>query len=40
MLHGTRYSPHHNPVEQVWAALKAFIANAYARRYSLYGLFF
>jgi hypothetical protein len=24
---GARYSPHDNPVERIWAALKAFIAN-------------
>ncbi|MEV8636056.1 IS630 family transposase [Streptosporangium sp. NPDC051023] len=27
MLFGARYSPHDNPVERIWAALKAFIAN-------------
>ncbi|MEV4250793.1 IS630 family transposase [Streptosporangium canum] len=27
VLFGARYSPHDNPVERVWAALKAFIAN-------------
>ncbi|MEU1736106.1 bacterial transcriptional activator domain-containing protein, partial [Streptosporangium sp. NPDC020145] len=25
--YGARYSPHDNPVERIWAALKAFIAN-------------
>ncbi|ACZ90096.1 IS630 family transposase [Streptosporangium roseum] len=27
VLYGARYSPHDNPVERIWAALKAFIAN-------------
>ncbi|MEU6722015.1 IS630 family transposase [Nonomuraea sp. NPDC046802] len=27
LLYGARYSPHDNPVERIWAALKAFIAN-------------
>jgi transposase len=27
LLFGARYSPHDNPVERIWAALKAFIAN-------------
>src|SRR4051812_33767482 len=27
LLHGARYSPHDNPVERIWAALKAFVAN-------------
>ncbi|MFI6887398.1 IS630 family transposase [Streptosporangium canum] len=27
LLYGARYSPHDNPVERVWAGLKAFIAN-------------
>ncbi|MFD8527766.1 IS630 family transposase [Streptosporangium canum] len=27
LLYGARYSPHDNPVERVWAVLKAFIAN-------------
>ncbi|MFI7535132.1 IS630 family transposase [Streptosporangium sp. NPDC049376] len=27
MSYGARYSPHDNPVERIWAALKAFIAN-------------
>jgi transposase len=27
VLHGARYSPHDNPVERVWAALKAWLAN-------------
>jgi transposase len=30
LLHGARYSPHDNPVERVWAALKAYMANAAA----------
>jgi transposase len=28
VLHGTCYSPHDNPVERIWAALKAWLANA------------
>jgi transposase len=28
VLHGARYSPHDNPVERVWAALKAWLANS------------
>jgi len=27
VLHGARYSPHDNPVERVWSALKAWLAN-------------
>ena len=27
MLHGARYSPHDNPVERVWGALKAWLAD-------------
>jgi hypothetical protein len=27
VLYGARYSPHHNPVERIWAALKAYLAN-------------
>jgi hypothetical protein len=27
LLFGARYSPHDNPVERIWAALKAHIAN-------------
>ncbi len=27
LWYGARYSPHDNPVERIWAALKAFIAN-------------
>jgi transposase len=27
VLHGTRYSPHDNPTERIWAALKAWLAN-------------
>jgi transposase len=28
VLHGARYSPHDNPTERIWAALKAWLANA------------
>jgi hypothetical protein len=28
VLHGARHSPHDNPVERIWGALKAFLANA------------
>jgi transposase len=28
VLHGVRYSPHDNPVERIWAALKASLANS------------
>jgi DDE superfamily endonuclease len=28
VLHGARYSPHDNPVERIWAALKSWLANA------------
>jgi transposase len=28
VLHGARYSPHDNPVERIWGALKAWLANA------------
>jgi transposase len=28
VLHGARYSPHDNPVERIWAALKAALANS------------
>jgi transposase len=28
VLYGARYSPHHNPVERIWAALKACLANS------------
>jgi transposase len=28
VLYGARYSPHDNPVERVWAALKAWLANS------------
>jgi transposase len=28
VLHGARYSPHDNPVERVWAVLKAWLANS------------
>ncbi len=27
LLYGARYSPHDNPVERIWAALKAYVAN-------------
>jgi hypothetical protein len=26
VLHGARYSPHDNPVERIWGALKAYLA--------------
>jgi DDE superfamily endonuclease len=28
VLHGARYSPHHNPVERIWAVLKTCLANS------------
>jgi len=28
VLYGACYSPHHNPVERIWAALKACLANS------------
>ena len=28
VLHGARYSPHDNPVERIWGALKAWLTNA------------
>jgi transposase len=28
VLHGARYSPHDNPTERVWGALKAWLANS------------
>jgi transposase len=28
VLHGARYSPHDNPVERIWAALKAWLADS------------
>ena len=28
VLHGARYSPHDNPVERIWAALKGWLANS------------
>jgi transposase len=28
VLHGARYSPHDNPVERIWGALKAVLANS------------
>lgn len=27
LLYGARYSPHHNPVERIWGALKTYLAN-------------
>ena len=30
LLYGARYSPHDNPIERIWATLKAFIANTAA----------
>jgi transposase len=27
VLHGARYGPHDNPVERIWGALKAWLAN-------------
>jgi hypothetical protein len=27
LVYGARYSPHHNPVERIWGALKAALAN-------------
>jgi transposase len=27
LVYGARYSPHHNPVERVWGALKTALAN-------------
>ena len=27
LLYGARYSPHDNPVERIWAALKNYVAN-------------
>jgi transposase len=27
VLHGARYSPHDNPIERIWGALKAWLAN-------------
>jgi transposase len=27
ILHGARYGPHDNPVERIWGALKAYLAN-------------
>ncbi len=32
VLYGAGYSPHDNPVERIWAALKAFIANTAVSR--------
>jgi transposase len=31
LLYGTRYSPHDNPVERIWAALKNYVANTAVR---------
>ena len=28
VLHGARYSPHDNPVERIWGALTAYLANS------------
>jgi transposase len=28
VLHGARYSPHDNPTERIWGALKAWLANS------------
>jgi transposase len=28
VLHGARYSPHDNPTERIWGALKAYLANS------------
>jgi transposase len=28
LLYGARYSPHHNPVERIWGALKVALANS------------
>jgi transposase len=28
LLYGARYSPHHNPVERVWGAMKRHLANS------------
>jgi transposase len=28
LLYGARYSPHHNPVDRIWGALKASLANS------------
>ena len=28
LLYGARYSPHHNPVERVWGAMKRHMANS------------
>jgi DDE superfamily endonuclease len=28
ILHGARYSPHDNPTERVWGALKTYLANS------------
>ena len=28
VLHGARYSPHDNPVERIWATLKAWLADS------------
>lgn len=28
LIYGARYCPHHNPVERIWAALKAYLANS------------
>jgi transposase len=28
VLHGARYRPHDNPMERIWGALKAWLANS------------
>jgi transposase len=28
ILHGARYSPHDNPIERIWGALKTYMANS------------
>jgi transposase-like protein len=28
ILHGARYSPHDNPIERIWGALKTYLANS------------
>jgi transposase len=30
LLYGTRYSPHDNPAERIWAALKKYVASTAA----------
>jgi transposase len=31
LLYGARYSPHHNPVERIWGALKTYLADSPTR---------